>query len=140
MRHRIGIVGLLLALGLACSVYALKDRVQRLERQLESVRATIVAEQAVLERLGTEWAMLNQPSRIARLAEQHLNLVPAKPRQIMTIADIPRRSELLLARRSWQAELPSGGTATLRFKPHDPAGLSLLTAVIAEGQSTRGDR
>lgn len=140
MSKKIGAVGLLLALGLACGVYSLKDEVQQLERRLQGVRTMIAAEQAHLERLRTEWAMLNQPSRIARLAEQHLDLVPAEPTQIMAIADLPSRSQLFLASRSWQAELPSGGTVTLRFKPQGPQIPTLHTAAIAELQTAGNGR
>lgn len=137
MSRRLGLLGMVLALGLACGLYALKDQVQHLERQLLGVRASIVAERAALERLRTEWAMLNQPSRVARLAEQHLSLVPAQPSQIMAIRDIPLRSELLLSSRRWEAELASGSTVTLRFKPQRSEQLA-LQAIAAAGRKSAG--
>lgn len=124
MSQRVGMLGLILALTLACGLYALKDQVQRLELRLLSVRSAIVAERTALDRLRTEWATLNQPSRLARLAEEHLELVPAQPNQIMAVTDIPLRSQMLLSSRSWQAELRSGSTVTLRFKPQSSANLA----------------
>lgn len=137
MSQRVGMFGLILALTLACGLYALKDQVQRLELRLLSVRAAVVAEQTALERLRTEWATLNQPSRLARLAKEHLGLVPAEPRQIMAITDIPLRSQMLLSSRSWQAELASGSTVTLRFKPHGSAGLAQVISA-AHGRAAGG--
>lgn len=136
MSKRLGLLGLVLALGLACGLYALKDQVQHLERQLVGARAAIVAERAALERLRTESAMLNQPSRVARLAEQYLRLVPAQPSQIMAIRDIPLRSELLLSSRSWETELASGSPVTLRFKPQ--RSKEALQAIAAAGRRTTG--
>jgi hypothetical protein len=63
--------------------------------------------------------MLERPARIARLAAEHLDLAPAHPTQIMTIADLPRRDELELAGRQLRAQLPSGAEVELRLKPRE---------------------
>ena len=52
--------------------------------------------------------MLEQPSRLARLAADHLHLRPAHPTQIMTIADLPRRARSR-ARRAGSARGPAVG-------------------------------
>ena len=78
----------------------MKDRVNRLEGELRHQQALIAVEQSRLHRLRAEWAMLEQPGRIARLAAAHLQLRPAQPTQIMTIADLPRRGDLEQAGRA----------------------------------------
>jgi hypothetical protein len=67
--------------------------------------------------LRAEWATLEQPGRVTRLAATHLNLRPAQPTQIMTIADLPRRGETQEAGRPRRALLPSGAEVELRLKP-----------------------
>jgi len=113
----LGMIGLVLAVIVACVLYALKDQVQRLEGELHRARAAVAAERVALDRLRTEWALLNQPGRLERLAGKHLGLVPAQPGQIVRIADIPYRADLELMERQWQVVLPSGANAPLRFKP-----------------------
>lgn len=117
MSTRLALAGLAIALIAACGLYVMKDRVNRLEGELRRQQAMIAAEQSRLHRLRAEWAMLEQPGRIARLAAAHLDLRPAHPTQIMTIADLPRRADLQVAERQLRALLPSGAEVVLRFKP-----------------------
>ena len=114
---RFALGGLVMALLAACGLYVLKDTVSRLEDELARQEALVAAEQSQLHRLRAEWAMLERPSRIARLAASHLDLAPAHPRQIMAIADLPRRDELELAARQLRALLPSGAEVDLLLKP-----------------------
>lgn len=125
MTLRLVIASFALALVAACGLYLLKDQVQRREGELRSVQSAIAAERVVLARLRAEWALLNQPGRIARLARAHLALEPARPGQIATIEAIPLRSELELGRLRLTALLPSGGEVPLRLKP--PQLMSLPT-------------
>jgi cell division protein FtsL len=127
MTSRWGLASLLIALLAACGLYLLKDRVQRLERELQDMQAAIATEKSALSRLRTEWAMLDQPGRIARLAAEHLDLRPAQPGQIVTVEDIPRRSDLELAKRRLTALLPSGGAVTLRLKPPERLALPVTS-------------
>jgi len=113
----LGTLGVVLAVLVACALYALEDRVQRLEGQLHRARAAVVAERSALDRLRTEWTLLTRPGRLERLARIHLGLVPAQPGQIVRIADIPYRADLELGKRQWQVVLPSGANTPLRFKP-----------------------
>jgi cell division protein FtsL len=114
---RFALAGLVMALLAACGLYVMKDTVSRLEGELAHQQALVAAEQGQLHRLRAEWAMLERPSRIARLAAEHLDLAPAHPRQLMAIADLPRRDELELAGRQLRALLPSGEHIDLRLKP-----------------------
>lgn len=119
MSIRLGVVSLALALIAAAGLYILKDQVQRREGELRGLQTAIAAEEAALNRLRAEWAMLNQPSRIARLATAHLELQPAHPSQIVAITDIPLRADLELGKQQLMALLPSGVEVPLRLKPTD---------------------
>jgi cell division protein FtsL len=125
---KLALAGLVMALLAACGLYVMKDKVSRLESELAREQALVAAEQGQLHRLRAEWAMLERPSRIARLAAEHLDLAPAQPRQIMTILDLPRRDELELAGRQLRALLPSGEEVDLRLKPR-LLSLPLLSVV-----------
>lgn len=129
----LGTIGLVLSVLVACALYALKDQVQRLEGELHRARAAVGAERMMLDRLRTEWALLNQPGRLERLARKHLGLVPAQPEQIVRVAEIPYRADLELGKRQWQVVLPSGASAPLRFKP----SLRLESLVGAPGAPAR---
>ena len=129
MSARLALGGLVIALVAACGLYIMKERVSRLEGELRRQEATIAAEQSRLHRLRAEWAMLERPGRIARLAAEHLELRPAQPMQIMTIADLPRRADLQVAERQLHALLPSGAEVVLRLKPRR---LSLPLVSMAE--------
>jgi cell division protein FtsL len=129
MSTRLALGGLIIALVAACGLYIMKERVNRLEGELRRQQAMIAAEQSRLHRLRAEWATLEQPGRIARLAAAHLELRPADPTQIMTIADLPRRADLQDTERQLRALLPSGAEAVLRLKPRR---LSLPLGSMAE--------
>lgn len=130
MTVRLALAGLVVALLAACGLYVMKDAVSRLEALLARERALVAAEQSQLHRLRAEWAMLERPSRIARLAVEHLDLAPAHPKQIMAIADLPRRDDFELAERQLRALLPSGAQVDLRLKPRQ---LSLPVLSLVEG-------
>ena len=120
MSARLGVSGLVIALVAACGLYVMKDRVNRLEGELGRHHALVTAEQARLHRLRAEWAMLEQPGRLARMAAEHLDLRPAQPTQIMAIADVPRRADLGVDQRILRVLLPSGAEVDLRLKPQRP--------------------
>jgi hypothetical protein len=118
MTVKLGLASLSIAVVAACVLFAMKDQVRRLEGELRDLRAALRDEEVAIDRFETEWAILNQPGRIARLASEHLDLRPAMPGQIARIEDIPLRSELALGSRSLQVVLPSGEATSLRLKPH----------------------
>lgn len=117
MTLKLGFASVSIAVLAACVLFAMKDKVRRLEGELQDLRAAVHSEHVALGRLRTDWAVLNQPGRIARLASAYVGLQPAQPRQIVRIGDIPLRSELELGSRSLQVVLPSGEEASLRLKP-----------------------
>jgi cell division protein FtsL len=91
---RLGVFCLTIAILAACGVYSLKHRVQGLERDLARVERMVEEEKIQIRRLRAEWATLSRPERLARLTEAHLELQPARPGQIVSIADIPLREDL----------------------------------------------
>ncbi len=123
---RLASASLVLALLAACGLYLLKDQVQRRELELARVQRAITTERNTLNRLRAEWAMLNQPSRIARLARSHLALEPVQPGQITSIEAIPLRADLELGKLRLTALLPSGGEVPLRLKPPELLNLPAL--------------
>jgi cell division protein FtsL len=131
MTIKLGLVSLCIAVLAACALFAMKDQVRRLEGELDELRQAVRDEEDAIDRLETEWAVLNHPGRIARLASDHVGLQPAQPGQIVRIEDIPLRSEVELVSRSLQVLLPSG-EGTLRLKPRprlfNHPGLSDLPA------------
>jgi cell division protein FtsL len=136
MTVKLGLASLSIAVLAACALFAMKDQVRRLEGELHDLQEAVRDEGVAIDRLETEWAILNQPGRIARLAAAHLGLQPAKPGQIVQIDDIPLRGELELDGRSLQVVLPSGEAASLRLKPRarlfNHPGLSDLPALVSE--------
>ncbi|MGI9433430.1 MAG: cell division protein FtsL [Geminicoccaceae bacterium] len=88
---KLGFASLMIAVLAGCGVYALKYRVQGLEKDLMRVERAQQKETIEIARLRAEWATLSQPGRLARLATKHLDLQPAVPRQMARIDDIPLR-------------------------------------------------
>jgi hypothetical protein len=129
---KLGIIGLALALLAAAGLYTMKDQVQHRERELRGLHVAISAERLALDRLRAEWAMLNQPGRIARLAAAYLELQPARPGQIVRVEAIPLRTDLENADRQLIARLPSGVDVPLRLKP-----AARLSAPAVGRQQTR---
>lgn len=61
----------------AMSAYALfdvKHRVQNLKKDLIAMHQQLAKDKESIHVLKAEWAYLNQPDRLRRLAEKHLNL------------------------------------------------------------------
>lgn len=135
MRLKLGLASLTIALIAACVLFVIKDRVNRLDGELRQLRGVVSIEKARLHRLHAEWAVLDQPTRLDRLASDHLGLRPAHPTQIMAIADVPLRAELALHQLQLQARLPSGAEVPLRLKPY-----RLPLPLISMAEAQRHDR
>jgi hypothetical protein len=117
MTLKLGIASIALAVIVGCAVFAMKDQVQRLEGDLQGLRAAVHDEQMAGGRLKPAWAISNPPGRIGRLAPAHVGLQPAQPGQNTRIDYLPLRTEMELDSRRLQVVLPSGGPASLRLKP-----------------------
>lgn len=90
--HQTTLLFVVLAVGLALVLFSVKYEVQDLEVELSQVQRNIVGEQRALHVLTAEWSHLNEPARLRRLAERHLDLAPVTPRQIVSFASLPQRA------------------------------------------------
>lgn len=85
------LVCMLLACGSGLYLYQAKHRVLMLDRQIS---ATVQATTLARDRAGmlrTEWALLNDPERLRALADQHLQLRPMAPGQLVSLAELGSR-------------------------------------------------
>jgi len=82
---------LTIAFAVAAILYNTSFKTKELEEDLASINRKIVAEYDKIQVLKAEWALLNDPERIERLAKTHLALRPADPRQFADVAALPTR-------------------------------------------------
>ncbi len=82
-------IGLCAVTGIA--LFHVAFRVERLETKLSSLNSDILSEKEALEVLEAEWAYLNRPNRISRLADKYLpELAEADATQIVPMSEIPQ--------------------------------------------------
>ena len=77
----------------AVGVYELKYEVARLEAEAQALAVELAKERQALHVLTIDWAYLNRPDNLAKLADEHLDLVPLDGDQIVAAQDLPRRVE-----------------------------------------------
>lgn len=58
------------------SLFQVKYQVIDLEKRLETIHARIAQTKESIKVLQAEWGYLNNPGRLQRLAQQHLNMTP----------------------------------------------------------------
>lgn len=76
-----------LAAGVGVGLFLLKHEVQALEEELVRLNRAIRLTQENIHVLRAEWSFLNDPTRLHRLAEEHLGMTVLKPEQmVMTVA------------------------------------------------------
>ncbi len=71
---------------LACCIFGLfqvKFKVQNLDREMNELKQQLAHEKETIHVLKAEWAYLNQPERLQRLAEKFLDLNEIKHDQLM---------------------------------------------------------
>ena len=84
-------LSLIAALGAGMYLYQEKHRAQMLDRDI--THTVKLADQA-RDRIGmlrAEWALLNEPERLADLAAHHLQLQPLQPSQFVRLEDLASR-------------------------------------------------
>jgi len=86
------ILSITVAGGLAVAVIALKYDVAKLEDDLARANRDILNEQRAIHVLEAEWTHLNDPSRLAMLANQVLGMHPVDPANMRAFADLPLRA------------------------------------------------
>lgn len=111
---RISLIIWLIVVGaVAVGLYQVKYEVQRLESELEQVRSEIHDHRRALHVLDAEWSYLNRPARLARLAKEHLDLAPQKPKQLARLDHIPPR----ITRPLGESSMVNGAAAGLDGVP-----------------------
>jgi len=87
----INILAVFLLIASAVWVYQLKYQATWQTVEIERLNRQIAREKSAINVLEAEWAHLTRPDRIQNLAEKHLDLKTADPRQRIALADIPMR-------------------------------------------------
>ena len=85
------VIWLIVAGAVALGLYQVKYEVQRLEEDLHQVRSDIRQDRVALHVLEAEWAYLNRPERLQRLASKHLDMGPAGAKQVAAVTALPPR-------------------------------------------------
>jgi hypothetical protein len=92
MKRPSGLFWIAIAFAAGIGNYAVKQMVQGLDDELNSVRKKTVAEQKQIHDLTAEWTYLNQPELLADLNRRYLGLVAMSPKQEHAgIDDLPLR-------------------------------------------------
>ena len=78
MSVKLGLAASSIALLAACGLYVMKDRVSASRASCAAAGRAGGRARARLYRLRAEWAMLDQPARLARLAAEHLDLAAGR--------------------------------------------------------------
>ena len=73
----------------ALTLFQIKQEVTELEAEIKGVHRDILRDQEAIHVLEAEWSYLNNPARIASLAERHLKLGPIPAERIIGFADLP---------------------------------------------------
>ncbi len=74
---------------LSMGLYLVKYTVQDVQRDVASLKQNLGEEKESLHLLNAEWAYLNRPDRLQKLADRHLDMVPLDSRQIEEISVLP---------------------------------------------------
>lgn len=84
-------LALLLAAGSGLYLYQTKHRAEMLDTKIERALKQAAAARERVGLLRAEWALLNEPDRLSRLASQYLQLQPLTPSQFVSLADLGSR-------------------------------------------------
>ncbi|HAH09737.1 MAG TPA: hypothetical protein DCL54_17625 [Alphaproteobacteria bacterium] len=84
-------LSLAVLIGLAYHVYQGATLTRQREAELAQIKTQIVEEAAKIRVLKADWAMLNAPDRLHRLATQHLALSATVPQQFVQFANFANR-------------------------------------------------
>ena len=102
----LGLLNTVLVAGLvvfAFILYGHEHKTRMAERQIRKIEAQIAREKESMRMLRIEWAMLDNPGRLERLAKKHLKLAPVPPQDIRpaegVLAGLPKRKAQPLERR-----------------------------------------
>lgn len=127
----VNVLAVVILVGSAAWVYRIKyeatwqaEEVSRLERQISRERAAIAV-------LTAEWTHLTRPDRIQAIAEKHIGLKPADPRQMVAAVDLPMRPPKIdaigdtIASLTMDEQIPTGGSDDPIARTIEAMGLSM---------------
>jgi cell division protein FtsL len=92
MKRLVATLCLFAATGAAVFLFHIKHQVRLLESELADTHAAILRHQEAIQVLASEWSYLNQPARLADLAERHLDYAPISAERIVRFDDLPVRA------------------------------------------------
>jgi cell division protein FtsL len=98
---------LALTLVFAYGTYHVKYDAQRAVKQLKQIDQDLDAEKARERALEADWSLLNEPTRLQKLAAKHLALAPVEAKQVAAIGELKSRLQVLTA--SGEPETPADG-------------------------------
>ena len=88
---------LALTLVFAYGTYHVKYDAQRAVKQLHVIDRDIAAEKAKERALEADWNLLNEPTRLQKLAQRHLSLTPVDAKQIVAETELKGRLQVMTA-------------------------------------------
>ena len=89
------VLWLTLTLVVAVGSSVLKNKVQVLERRLNTINDNIQKDIQTIHVLNAEWSHYNTPERLRKLAMEQLSLDKARPEQIINYSALPLEGELI---------------------------------------------
>lgn len=98
----------LLVIAFGVAVFVVSHRVDDQLATLRAIDSRIVDTRERIHLLEVEWASLNDPGRLARLARTHLAMAPASVAHQVAVVDLPAADSLPLAR--WFVATPAPRT------------------------------
>ena len=82
-----------LAMVSAGSVFWVSYEVERLEHAIAQAERKQTKTRQTIAVLEAEWSLVNQPSRLSAMVQQHLQMQPVKAQQILSMEAIPYRQD-----------------------------------------------
>ncbi len=92
--------------GLVFGLFQVKLAVQDLEQRLARLDRALLESETNIHVLRAEWAYLNRPERLAKLAARYLDLAPLRADQIAAIGRAPARRPIVAAVAAARASAP----------------------------------
>lgn len=100
MRRALTLISVLALLLAASYAHRVKIETRKLEREVASLRQQVVERRAAVATLNAEWAYLNRPERLLRLAGvfgEEMDLKPRRPDAFARVEEIPISGERVRA-------------------------------------------
>lgn len=86
MRRSLLLLTLVMVVACVYVLFQIKHEVKNLKRDLVEIHRQLANDKEAIHVLKAEWAYLSQPSRVKKLADEHLDLVAIDSQQLKEIA------------------------------------------------------